>query len=204
MPERYWLVLPNGARQLIDPDEFDLASIEERARRVGARLVLEVLEPIDQAVRLVPAPPIPRKFEPPIAAIIPLFRARMERVHACRLEYFLEINTRPTSRVLGGYYRRRRLVRVYSHDSETGRRPLEEIFDTFLHEMAHHLEYTEPQSFDALECERKPGRMHSPVFWQILRDLKRRWAVLQKLERRQHIDPVPDPLSQGTLFDLDA
>ena len=56
----------------------------------------------------------------------------------------VDINTRPTERVLGGYYRSRRLVRVYSHDRVEGRRPLEELFDTFLHEVAHHLEYTEP------------------------------------------------------------
>lgn len=202
MPERYWLVLPNGARQLIDPDVFDLASVEERARRVGGRLVLEMVEATAQAVRLVPAPPVVRRFEPPIPVVAELFRFRMTRIHNCRVEYELEINTRATVRVLGGYYRRRRMVRIYSHDRETGRRPMEELFDTFLHEMAHHLEYTEPHSFDGASCERRPGRMHSRLFWQILRDLKRRWSVLQALERRQAAMSMP--LEQRTLFDLDA
>ena len=34
----------------------------------------------------------------------------------CRVEFVVDINTRPTRRVLGGYYKSRRLVRVYSHD----------------------------------------------------------------------------------------
>jgi hypothetical protein len=91
----------------------------------------------------------------------------------------VDINARPTRRVLGGYYRRRRLVRVYSHDRLEGRRPLEELFDTFLHEVAHHLEYTEPQSFGARGCRRIYGLMHSRLFWRILGELKWRWAELQ-------------------------
>lgn len=176
MPERYWLVLPNGGRQLIDPRHFDLTSIAERARRLGGQLVAESVHAADPA----PAHAGPRPFEPPVGALGPLFRVRMERVHACRVEYLIDVNTRPTVRVLGGYYRRRRLVRVYSHDRQTGRRPLEELFDTFLHEMAHHLEYTEPHSFNARACGRVPGRMHSPLFWRILGELKGRWADLQR------------------------
>src|SRR5919107_526478 len=84
-----------------------------------------------------------------------------------RLDFELELNTRPTVRVLGGYYRTRRLVRVYSHDRQLGRRSLEELFDTFLHEMAHHIEYTEPGSYHARACGRVPGRMHSRLFWRI-------------------------------------
>ena len=37
MAERYWLVLPNGGRQMIDPTQFDMASVAEHARRLGAQ-----------------------------------------------------------------------------------------------------------------------------------------------------------------------
>jgi hypothetical protein len=133
-----------------------------------------------------PAPPLaaPRPYEPPVAALGPLFRYRLERIHACRVDFVIDINTRPTTRVLGGYYKSRRLVRVYAHDRKQGRRPLHELFDTFLHEVAHHLEYTEPQSFAAHGCRRVPGRMHSRVFWRILGELKQRWADLQAQRRR--------------------
>ena len=124
------------------------------------------------------APPL--RFEPPVSALGPLFRTRLERTYQCQVDFEIELNTRPTTRVLGGYYKTRRLVRVYSHDRQIGRRPLEELFDTFLHEMAHHLEYTEPDSFDAHACGRVPGRMHSPLFWRILGELKQRWADLQR------------------------
>jgi hypothetical protein len=100
-------------------------------------------------------------------------------MYVCRVSFAIDINTRPTTHVLGGYYKSRRLVRVYSHDRKQGRRPLSELFDTFLHEVAHHLEYTEPQSFGARACRRIPGRMHSRLFWMILGDLKQRWADLQ-------------------------
>ena len=86
---------------------------------------------------------------------------------------------RPTERVLGGYYKSRRLVRVYSHDRVDGPRPLEEVFETFLHEVAHHLEYTEPQSFGSRGCRRAYGLMHSRLFWRIFGELKWRWAKLQ-------------------------
>lgn len=177
MIERYWLVLPNGGRQQIDPDHFDLDAMAERARRIGGRIVVE-----GRQAPSVPAEAptyAPRGFEPPISALAPLFRARLNRIRLCREDYTLDINTRPTGRMLGGYYRRRKLVRVYSHDRHVGRRPIEELFDTFLHEIAHHLEYTEPESFEAKACQRVPGTMHSPLFWQILGNLKVRWAKLQ-------------------------
>jgi hypothetical protein len=118
-------------------------------------------------------------FKPPLSAIGPLFRYRIERIHRCRVEYDLDISNRATTRVLGGYYKSRRLVRIYARDRQLGRRPLEELFDTFLHEIAHHLEYTEPFSFSARSCGRVPGRMHSRLFWRILGELKYRWAYLQ-------------------------
>ncbi|WP_435016112.1 hypothetical protein TA3x_003672 [Tundrisphaera sp. TA3] len=176
MAERIWLVHANGGRQLIDPRSFDLAVVSEQARRVGGRLVVE------DAPAAIPAAPGPafRPFEPPISALGPLFLGRLGRILSCQVAFTVDINTRPTHRVLGGYYKARRLVRVYSHDRATGRRPLEELFDTFLHEVAHHLEYTEPDTFHARECGRVPGRMHSQLFWRILGELKGRWADLQR------------------------
>ena len=173
MAERYWLVLPNGGRQLIDPGQFELGRLVEQARHLGGRLVVE-----DQVEGVALGPP--RPFEPPVSALGPLFRARLERLFDCEAEYAIDMNTRPTVRVLGGYYRRRALVRIYTHDRKSGRRPLEELFDTFLHEIAHHLEYTEPETFAARKCGRVPGRMHSPLFWRILGDLKARWVELQQ------------------------
>ncbi len=123
---------------------------------------------------------LPSRFDVPVSALVPLFRARLERIYRCRVAFDLDLNTRATIRVLGGYYKTRRLVRVYVHDRKTGRRPMEELFDTFLHEVAHHLEYTEPASFSARACGRVPGRMHSRLFWKILGELKYRWATLQK------------------------
>jgi len=195
MPERYWLIHPNGGRQLIDPHQFDLDRLVERARQIGGRLMIEddsfVIQTdagaegeIEVSSRLAssPAPDDrpPRRFEPPISALAPLFRSRLDKIYKCLVDYEIDINTRPTSRVLGGYYKSRQLVRVYSHDRQHGRRELEELFDTFLHEMAHHIEYTEPDSFHARECGRVPGRMHSRLFWRILGELKGRWADLQK------------------------
>jgi hypothetical protein len=127
--------------------------------------------------------PAPIRFTPPVSAIGPLFRYRFERIHRCRVDYDLDINHRATTRVLGGYYKSRKLVRVYVRDREQGLRPLEELFDTFLHEMAHHLEYTEPLKFAARSCGRVPGRMHSRLFWRILGELKHRWAQMQKQHR---------------------
>ena len=85
------------------------------------------------------------------------FTHRLERIHDCRVKFSVDINSRPTNRVLGGYYRSRRLVRVYSHDSVEGRRPMEELFNTFLHEVAHHLEYTEPSRSDRARAGVYPG-----------------------------------------------
>jgi hypothetical protein len=130
-------------------------------------------------------PAEPRPFEPPVSALGPLFLSRLERIYTCRVAFKVDINTRPTTHVLGGYYKSRRLVRVYSHDRKEGRRPLNELFDTFLHEVAHHIEYTEPQSFDSKACRRVPGRMHSRLFWRILGELKYRWSELQARHRAE-------------------
>ncbi len=183
-PERYWLIHPNGGRQLIDPRVFDLERVAEQARFLGGRLIAEG-EPFDPSADPEPVPlprqdGSPRRFEPPISALAPLFRSRLEKVYPCLVGHEIDINTRPTTRVLGGYYKARRLIRIYSHDRQLGRRPMEELFDTYLHEVAHHIEYTEPDSFHARACERVPGRMHSPLFWRILGELKGRWADLQR------------------------
>lgn len=175
---RYWLVHPNGCRQRIDPARFDLEALAARAQASGARLVAET----DMEVPPTTTLKRPPSFDPPVAAIGPLFRSRFARIHVCRVPFDLDINVRRTVRVLGGYYRRTRLIRVYAHDRKTGRRPLEELFDTFLHEVAHHLEYTEPDSFDAALCGRVRGRMHSALFWRILGHLKFRWAEVQQSE----------------------
>jgi hypothetical protein len=119
------------------------------------------------------------RFEPPVSALGPLFRYRLERIHFCRVSFDVDVNSRPTQRVLGGYYRSRRLVRIYANDRVDGRRPTEELFDTFLHEIAHHLEYTEPFTFGSRACRRVPGLMHSKLFWRILGELKGRWALLK-------------------------
>ena len=132
---------------------------------------------------IVPATAVQQTFQPPIQALGPLFRNRLDSIFVCRVDFTLDIATRATSRVLGGYYRRRCLVRIYSHDRDTGRRPMEELFDTFLHEVAHHLEYTEPSSFQARACQRKKGQMHSPLFWRILSELKKRWEMSQRGQR---------------------
>ena len=119
----------------------------------------------------------PRRFEPPIsapgAAVPRPVRAGLRLPRRATSSTSTPGPRRASS---AATTRRRRLVRVYSHDRQLGRRPLEELFDTFLHEMAHHIEYTEPDSFHARECERVPGRMHSRLFWRILGELKARWA----------------------------
>ena len=57
-----------------------------------------------------PAPIPPDRFEPPTSALGPLFRYRLEQIHVCRVNLVVDVNTRPTRRVLGGYYKSRRLV----------------------------------------------------------------------------------------------
>jgi hypothetical protein len=177
MPTRYWLVHPNGGRQLIDPQQFDLDRLAEQARRVGGRLVVEGR---DEPGAPRAAAAAPAGFEPPLSALGPLFLGRLDSIYACETPFAIDMNRRPTARVLGGYYKQRRLVRVYTHDRQAGRRPLEELFDTFLHEVAHHIEYTEPHAFHAPACGRVPGRMHSRLFWRILGELKGRWNDRQR------------------------
>jgi len=160
---------PNPDRRFEDPDGEVLAPRTESG---------EIVTPAQPA-----APMPPDRFEPPISAVGPLFRYRLERIRLCRVNFSIDINTRPTERVLGGYYKSRRLVRIYSHDRLDGRRPLEELFGTFLHEVAHHLEYTEPRSFGSRRSRRIYGLMHSRLFWRILGELKWRWAELQTQRR---------------------
>ena len=88
MSERYWLVHPNGGRQLIDPRQFDLDRLVEQAREVGGRLEVEgetyliqtevaTGSSIEVTRRPAPRPDRPpHRFEPPISALGPLFRSR--------------------------------------------------------------------------------------------------------------------------------
>jgi hypothetical protein len=41
MSERYWLVHPNGGRQLIDPQQFDVERLAEQVQQIGGRLIVE-------------------------------------------------------------------------------------------------------------------------------------------------------------------
>lgn len=182
MPERHRPSLPDRARSPIPPSRDDLEHLAGHVRGFAGRVLADPRPDAADGTRVARSPGAgPARYEPPVSAVGPLFLRRLDRIHAPRIDFDLDINCRPTARVLGGYYRRRRLVRIYTHDRETGRRPLEELFDTFLHEVAHHLEYTEPQSFHARSCGRVPGCMHSDLFWRILGELKARWADLQRL-----------------------
>lgn len=102
---------------------------------------------------------------------------RLERIHTCRAPFTLELKSRPTVWALGRYYRSRALIRIYTHCKSEGPRPRRTIAAIFLHELAHHLEYTEPDTFGGEACERVPGVQHSPLFRQILRELVDGWRV---------------------------
>jgi hypothetical protein len=167
--------------QLMDEDRQPMPHHARKARDydgLGSLSYGDEFSPVRPPAQRAPSPS-PGRFEPPVSALGPLFLHRFERMHDCRIEFSVDINSRPTRRVLGGYYRSRGLVRVYSHDSVDGRRPLEELFNTFLHEVAHHLEYTEPSTFGSPGCRRVPGLMHSRLFWRILGELKWRWVELR-------------------------
>ena len=157
----------------------DRRADDRDGEQLAPRIHGEILVPSRPVISRPPSLEDRVLFEPPVSALGPLFRHRLERIHLCRVEYTVDINTRPTIRVLGGYYKSRRLVRVYAHDRLEGRRPLTELFDTFLHEIAHHLEYTEPRSFSSPRSYRAYGLMHSRLFWRILGELKYRWAEAQ-------------------------
>lgn len=202
MPKHYWLVHSNGGKQWIDPEAFDLDDLAQSAPSFGGRLIVEeVDEPLPppeddprslrvlerelevelgrhQNAHQTPTPnrSVRTSFNPPPAALGHIFRLRLESIHKCKRDYDLELNPRATSRVLGGYYKNRALIRVYTNDVKTGKRSIDELFETFLHEVAHHLEYTEPSTFEAKRCGRKHGTMHSDLFWRILGTLKRLWA----------------------------
>jgi len=170
---------------LIDPRQFNLEQLAQQALQIGGRLIVEPEERVVPSVLSTTQATAraQREFEPPVVALGQMFRCRLRQIYECKVLFHLEMNCRPTTRVLGGYYKKRRLVRIYTHDIQTGRRPMDELFETFLHEVAHHIEYTEPESFRAASCGRVHGRMHSRLFWRILRVLKRRWEDLQLQSR---------------------
>jgi hypothetical protein len=164
--------------------EHSQSSLERRAQNLDGQVFVprtdsDATAPWRPMAARPPAAMPSDRFEPPVSALGPLFTHRLERIHRCRVRFSVDINSRPTNRVLGGYYRSRCLVRVYSHDTVEGRRPMEELFGTYLHEVAHHLEYTEPFTFGSRACRRVPGLMHSKLFWRILSELKLRWAELK-------------------------
>ena len=179
----FWTLSPDSHCGRIFPAQAEASGTRTRRRRSGAggrdRARARAAAPSGLSAAL----PASARFMPPLSALGPLFRYRFEQIYLPRVGYHLDVSTRSTSRVLGGYYKSRRLVRIYARDRVQGLRPLEELFDTFLHEMAHHLEYTEPFSFAARACGRIPGRMHSRLFWKILGELKYRWARLQEQKR---------------------
>jgi hypothetical protein len=96
---------------------------------------MPIVAPFESAIERPPGNTSGSRFEPPVSALGPLFRYRLEKLHRCRVSLEVQVSSRPTRRVLGGYYKSRQLVRVYSHDKVEGRRPLEELFGTFLHEV---------------------------------------------------------------------
>ena len=87
--ERYWLVRPNGFRQLIDPRQFDLERLAEQVQKLGARLVVESQTFVAEPGTEYPTQPEtfpdgpPRRFEPPVSALGGLFRSRVEKIYAC-------------------------------------------------------------------------------------------------------------------------
>ena len=163
MPDRYWLVHSNGGRQLIDPSDFDLNHLAEQVRGVGGRLVIEAVASSS------PGEPFGRPFEAPISALGPLFRGRLARVYDCRAGFEVDINIRPTNRVLGGYYKTRRLVRVYSHDRATRAVARWRSCSTPSSTRSPITSNTPSLFLSTPEaCGRVPGRMHSQLFWRIL------------------------------------
>ena len=105
------------------------------------------------------------------------FLSRLDTVYSCLCEFALDINTRPTTESSAVITR----PEGWSGSIRTtgsSAAPLEELFDTFLHEVAHHLEYTEPDSFRPLVRESRSDAQ--PLFWRILGELKGRWLELQR------------------------
>ena len=173
MTKRYWLIHANGGRQWIDRASSTWTVLPSRPGRPGGD---------SSSRKRLPRMPSRRRPSPLVLHPAALRAADVGARSAvpgppgtglCLQGGVRSGDQHPADgALLGGYYRTRRLVRVYSHDRQLGRRPLEELFDTFLHEMAHHIEYTEPGSFHAPKCERVRGRMHSGLFWRILGELK--------------------------------
>jgi hypothetical protein len=110
-----------------------------------------------------------------------VLRDRLVLIHECLVEFELDLNPRPTRWALGRYYRSRRFLRVYIHDRDAGPRPLEEVFAIFLHEVAHHLDATEPHSFPPARSRPLPRSTrrgsHGPRFRRILKTLEEGWEA---------------------------
>lgn len=81
----------------------------------------------------------------------------------------VELILRPYSKTMYGYYdpRKRRIVLyIYLDCGKSHLRPYSELWDTFLHELAHHLQYT------TTNYVRTKGVMHNSGFYKILDSLK--------------------------------
>ncbi|ADV62043.1 hypothetical protein Isop_1458 [Isosphaera pallida ATCC 43644] len=109
-----------------------------------------------------------------------LFRQRLARIHDCRVPFVVRFSHRPTLRALGRYHRDRCLIRIFPYDAIEGTRSVEDLFEVFLHELAHHLEYTEPDQFGGHGPERHAGLAHSPLFHRIHETLWSRWHAVRQ------------------------
>ena len=187
MSERYWLIYPNGGRQLIDPRQFDIVGLAAKARLVGGRLVVEnetVEARTESANHVAPPPRSKPHFRLDASSRQSPRSARsFGRGSSASMSVWWPMSSKSTRgrprECSAGTTSHADLCDSIHTTASTAAGSLEELFDTFLHEIAHHIEYTEPDSFHARECQRVHGRMHSPLFWRILGDLKYRWAELQ-------------------------
>ena len=153
----------------------------------------EFLAPRRDSPSIVPAQPPPRlpdgmpstRFEPPVSALGPLFRYRLERIHACRVESASSTSTPgPPGACSGATTGRDDWSESTPTTATKAGGRWKSFSSTFLHEVAHHLEYTEPQTFGSRGCRRTHGLMHSRLFWRILGELKWRWAELEARQRQ--------------------
>ena len=87
-------------------------SISSHAGGVGGRHDGDVLGPRGEIVqgrgsRPSRAMAADAGFIPPVSAIGPLFRYRLERIYRCRVEFHVDVNNRATTRRPRGYYKSR-------------------------------------------------------------------------------------------------
>ena len=204
MPERYWLVHPNGGRQLIDPRQFDLDRLAEHARRIGGRVVVER-----------DSPPTPAKFAGAVAAARPT--ARLRRSSSPRSRHSRRSSSAGSTRSIP--------ASASSSSTSTPGRPRASSaaitrrggwsgstrttgssaggpWKSSSTPSSTRLRTTSntpsPTRSTPASCGRVPGRMHSRLFWRILGELKGRWADLQKKQGDGLVEPAaPSPSAQA-------